>query len=95
MMSENVLRTMRQKRNKFRKRKNGVSPVREREMWGRRFLARLALRVMSIATERNISPIGFQIAGDRVVFKIVFLLAPLGLSASYQVDVILSLMICH
>ena len=71
--------------------------MREREMWGRRFLARLALRVMSIATERNVSPIGFQIAGDRVVFKIVFLLAPLdlsALSASDQVDVILSLIIC-
>ena len=61
-------------------------------------MARLALRVMSIATERNVSPIGFQIAGDRVVFKIVFLLAPLGLSAlsaSDQVDVKLSLINCE
>ena len=60
-------------------------------------MARLALRVMSIATERNVSPIGFQIAGDGVVFKIVFVLVPLdlsALSASDQVDVILSLMIC-
>ena len=60
-------------------------------------MARLALRVMSIATERNVSPIGLQIAGDRVVFKIVFLLAPLGLSALSafdQVYVILSLIIC-
>ena len=61
-------------------------------------MARLALRVMSIATERNVSPIGFQIAGDGVVFKIVFVLAPLwdlsALSASDQVDVKLSLMIC-